>query len=71
MWNNWISVPELFQNGKKTIKSDIYNFIMLIYEIFKGVLQNKYRLLEIEKNHYFFYSLHYIIKEQYISKKYK
>ena len=58
------AAPELYENGKRTIKSDIYSFGVLIYEIFKGESPNKYRRLEIEKNPDIFYPLPDITNEK-------
>ncbi len=51
------AAPELYQNKKRTIKSDIYSFGVVIYEIFKGKSPNFQRLSETSKNPDVFYPL--------------
>ena len=58
------AAPELYQDEIRTIKSDIYSFGVLMYEIFKGESPNKYRRLEIEENPYIFYALPDITNER-------
>ena len=54
------AAPELYYGEKKrTIKSDIYSFGVVIYEIFKGESPNKNRKIELNK----FYPLPDISKE--------
>ena len=60
------SAPELYQKGKRTIKSDIFSFGVVIYEIFKGESPNENRRTRIkkEKDKNIYYPLPDISKEK-------